>query len=53
MNNHDQTKLEIAMAAEQVSNYHASMSSELDAAISQAFSRFATEMRERIGKIAE
>ncbi len=53
MNNQDQTKLEVAMAAEKVSNYYASMSSELDAAISQAFSRFATEMYEQIGKTAE
>jgi len=53
MDNHDQTKLEIALAAEEVANYYASMGTDIYDTVSEAFARFAVEIRERVEGTAD
>ena len=50
MDNHDQTKLEMAAAADEVAQSFAGDSNDISRAISRAFTEFAEGIRERVEK---
>lgn len=50
MDNHDQTKLEIAAAADEVAQSFRGNCGDLSRAISKAFEEFAEAIRERVSK---
>jgi len=48
MDNHDQTKLEIAAAADEVARSFSGDDNDISRTISRAFEQFADNMRERV-----